>query len=41
LSIVAAIVTAHRGQVDHRPTPGGGATFSVTIPLAPPEEKPA
>ncbi|MDT7566057.1 MAG: two-component system, OmpR family, sensor kinase [Pseudonocardiales bacterium] len=38
LSIVAAIVTAHRGQVAHRPTPGGGATFSVTIPLAPPDE---
>jgi two-component system, OmpR family, sensor kinase len=40
LSIVAAIVTAHRGQLDHRPTPGGGATFTVTIPLAPAEEKP-
>jgi two-component system, OmpR family, sensor kinase len=40
LSIVAAIVTAHLGQVDHRPTPGGGATFRVTIPLAPSAEQP-
>ncbi|HZM74326.1 MAG TPA: HAMP domain-containing sensor histidine kinase [Candidatus Limnocylindrales bacterium] len=35
LSIVKALVHAHDGTVRHRPTPGGGATFSVTLPLAP------
>jgi two-component system OmpR family sensor kinase len=34
LSIVAAIVAAHGGQVEHTPTPGGGATFRVLLPLA-------
>jgi two-component system, OmpR family, sensor kinase len=34
LSIVAAVVGAHRGTVVHHPTPGGGATFRVLIPLA-------
>jgi two-component system OmpR family sensor kinase len=33
LSIVAAIVAAHRGRVEHVPTPGGGATFRVSFPL--------
>ncbi|WP_028937366.1 sensor histidine kinase [Pseudonocardia spinosispora] len=33
LSIVTAIVAAHQGTVCHEPTPGGGATFRVTIPL--------
>jgi two-component system, OmpR family, sensor kinase len=32
LSIVAAIVTAHGGQVQYVPTPGGGATFRVLLP---------
>ncbi|MGW6334278.1 ATP-binding protein [Nocardia rhamnosiphila] len=32
LSIVQALVTAHRGRVEVRKTPGGGATFSVTLP---------
>lgn len=36
LSIVAAVVSAHEGRVSHRPTPGGGATFRVEIPMAPP-----
>ncbi|MFB9906949.1 sensor histidine kinase [Allokutzneria oryzae] len=35
LSIVAAIVTAHSGTVHHSPTPGGGATFTVRLPLLP------
>jgi two-component system OmpR family sensor kinase len=35
LSIVAAIVSAHDGAVRCEPTPGGGATFRVTIPLRP------
>ena len=35
LSIVAAVAEAHGGTVAARPTPGGGATFEITIPLAP------
>ncbi|WP_162907977.1 sensor histidine kinase [Allorhizocola rhizosphaerae] len=35
LSIVKALVTAHGGTVGHRPTPGGGATFWVLLPLIP------
>ncbi|HUR14466.1 MAG TPA: HAMP domain-containing sensor histidine kinase [Mycobacteriales bacterium] len=34
LSIVAALVAAHRGTVEVLDTPGGGATFRVTLPLA-------
>jgi two-component system OmpR family sensor kinase len=34
LSIVAALVAAHRGSVEVLDTPGGGATFRVTLPLA-------
>jgi two-component system OmpR family sensor kinase len=34
LSIVAAIIRAHHGEVTVRPTPGGGATFRVTLPMA-------
>ena len=33
LAIVAAIVARHRGSVRHLPTPGGGATFRVELPL--------
>jgi two-component system, OmpR family, sensor kinase len=32
LSIVAAVAAAHGGRVTHEPTPGGGATFRLTIP---------
>lgn len=35
LSIVAAIVHAHGGNASVRPTPGGGATFTIRIPIAP------
>ncbi len=35
LAIVAAIVTAHRGEVEVVETPGGGATFRVKLPLLP------
>jgi two-component system OmpR family sensor kinase len=35
LSIVDAVVTAHRGEVSVRQTPGGGATFVVSLPAAP------
>lgn len=34
LSIVAAVVAAHSGAVDVTETPGGGATFTVELPLA-------
>jgi two-component system OmpR family sensor kinase len=33
LSIVAAVVGAHRGSVEVLPTAGGGATFRVELPL--------
>lgn len=36
LSITDAIARAHGGDVRHDPTPGGGATFTITIPLEPP-----
>jgi two-component system OmpR family sensor kinase len=35
LAIVAAIITAHRGEVEVVETPGGGATFRVKLPLLP------
>ncbi|TWD84096.1 two-component system OmpR family sensor kinase [Kribbella amoyensis] len=35
LSIVAALVAAHRGRVTVTDTPGGGVTFTVHLPLAP------
>ena len=34
LSIVAGIAAAHGGHADVEPTPGGGATFRVRLPLA-------
>jgi two-component system, OmpR family, sensor kinase len=34
LSIVAAVVAAHQGQVRVRQTEGGGATFEVELPVA-------
>ncbi len=36
LAIAASVVEAHGGTVVHRPTPGGGATFAVTLPVADP-----
>jgi two-component system OmpR family sensor kinase len=35
LAIVSALVTAHGGTVTVAPTPGGGATFRINLPLAP------
>jgi len=35
LSIVTAVAAAHGGRVGVAPTPGGGATFRVELPLAP------
>jgi two-component system OmpR family sensor kinase len=35
LSIVAALVAAHSGRVTVADTPGGGATFTVHLPLSP------
>lgn len=37
LAIVAAIVEAHKGTVDVLETPGGGATFRVSLPLLHPK----
>jgi two-component system, OmpR family, sensor kinase len=34
LAIVAAVTEAHGGTAEAKPTPGGGATFVVTLPLA-------
>ncbi|WP_353816399.1 sensor histidine kinase [Agromyces sp. SYSU T00266] len=34
LAIVSSIVSAHNGHVDVVETPGGGATFRVSLPLA-------
>jgi two-component system, OmpR family, sensor kinase len=33
LSIVTAVTEAHGGTVETRTTPGGGATFVITLPL--------
>lgn len=40
LAIVASIVSALRGEVRVDETPGGGATFTVTLPLAPAQATP-
>lgn len=40
LAIVASIVTALHGKVRVDETPGGGATFTVTLPLAPAQATP-
>jgi two-component system OmpR family sensor kinase len=40
LSIVSAVVAAHGGSVDTLQTPGGGATFRVELPSAPPGSTP-
>ncbi|MBV1848931.1 sensor histidine kinase [Catellatospora tritici] len=34
LSIVTSLVTGHGGTIAYAPTPGGGATFAVRLPLA-------
>ena len=34
LSIVTGLVAAHGGRVWHEPTPGGGSTFVVSLPVA-------
>ncbi len=38
LAIVSSIVALHRGVVEVLDTPGGGATFRVTMPLAEPTD---
>ena len=37
LHIVRALAEAHGGRAWHVPTPGGGATFCITVPLAEPD----
>ena len=34
LAIAAAVTAAHGGTISHSPTPGGGATFTVSLPAA-------
>jgi two-component system OmpR family sensor kinase len=41
LSIVAAIVEAHGGRVSAANADGGGASFTISLPAAEPEEAPA
>lgn len=41
LAIVSGIVARHGGTVRHRPTAGGGATFRVELPAAPPRRSAA
>jgi two-component system OmpR family sensor kinase len=38
LSIAAAVVAAHGGQIEVRETPGGGATFRIELPAPPQAE---
>jgi two-component system OmpR family sensor kinase len=38
LAIVSSIVAAHDGSVSVTETPGGGATFAVTLPVAGPPQ---
>jgi two-component system OmpR family sensor kinase len=35
LAIVSGIIASHRGEVTVRETPGGGATFRISLPLLP------
>ncbi|MEA2437508.1 MAG: two-component system, OmpR family, sensor kinase [Thermoleophilaceae bacterium] len=41
LSIVAAIVDGHHGRVSAANAPGGGASFTISLPAAEPESAPA
>jgi two-component system OmpR family sensor kinase len=41
LAIVAGIIANHEGYVEVVETPGGGATFRVSLPLLPSEDPPA
>jgi PAS domain S-box-containing protein len=34
LSICRTIVEAHRGEIEYRPAPGGGSSFTFTVPIA-------
>ena len=36
LALVREIIVAHRGNIDVAQTPGGGATFTLTLPAASP-----
>jgi two-component system sensor histidine kinase DctS len=34
LSICRTIVEAHGGEIEYRPAPGGGSSFTFTVPIA-------
>ena len=40
LAIVSGIIASHKGEVTVRETPGGGATFRVSVPLLPDDYAP-
>ena len=40
LAIVSGIIASHKGTVEVLETPGGGATFRITLPLLPPDYQP-
>ena len=39
LALSRSLVEAHGGELDVRPTPGGGATFVVSLPIRLPEDR--
>jgi two-component system OmpR family sensor kinase len=40
LYLSRSLMRRHGGDLRHEPTPGGGATFVATLPLAPPDTEP-
>ena len=40
LAIVSGIIASHKGTVEVLETPGGGATFRITLPLLPKDYTP-